>query len=284
MRNSLYFLKETITLFKIEKAGNFLSIISIALILTILGACSGAISLGTNWIDILEREADIAIFTKEGQEDFVKSELEKIPEIEKLYRVSEEEARKEMESILGDESTALTVVSENPFLPYLKLTVSLENREVVLKALENITGIDHIRDNREAASKLTEIIQTMKLIGSTMILAIGFISVIVVSHIIRQDLTLHRKERTTLRLLGAGEGFLNTPYIIKAFLITFISAFFASLFITVAISLFYKSVGLFILPLPKKQELLDSIIKTLAITSIILGTVASFVSLFSKRA
>lgn len=282
MKNLFYFFKETVTLFKIEKLGNFFSVLSIALILTLLGTSVMGIFLGNVWIDILQREADIAVFTLEGNEEAVGRYLKDIKEITKLTEVSKEEAEKEMEDILGGEKTALKVLKENPFLPYFKVETELENRDKVLEFIKEIPGIDHIRDNKEAADKLGDIINVIKIISVGLIVVVGFVSGIVVSHIVRQDLTLHRSERTTLRLLGAGEGFLNTPYVLKALFLTLFAGILASIFLNLIIFLLYKNTAMGIIPLPPIENLKNKTITGIIFSSIILGVMGSFIPILSK--
>lgn len=282
MKNIDYYLKETFTLFKIGKIGNILSIVSISLILMILGLAMGSIFLGNNWIEILKREADIAVFSKEGKEDLLLNDLKAIKEIDDIKAVSKEEAKEEMGNILGDEITAVEILEDNPFLPYFRLSLELKNREKVLREIKDNPYIDHIRDNQDAADKLSEIIRMMKVVGGGIIFTVGLVSIIVISHIIKQDLNLHIKERETLRLLGAGEGFLNIPYILKALILTISSGVFSSLFVFFIIRLFYKYVGVGILPLPHGNELLANTILFILMMSLIFGALGGGIALSSK--
>lgn len=278
-KNTGYYFKEASTLFKIDFKTNLLSILSMGLVLTILGIVISGIIVGDNFINILSKEADIAVFYGEDlnltDRLAIKDELKKIKGIVEIIEVDKEESLKEMEEVLGGDKDVLELFDENPFLPYFNLKVELEEREGVLSALENIRNISHIRDNNEVVERIKLLINNMKLIGAFLAIAVSLVSAIVISHIIRQGIYLNRERIETLTLLGAPPSFIKIPFLIEGVFMSLLAGVLSALMLFMLITVLYNKASSMFLPLPDKNLLIMvNTIVTIGI-SLILGILGS---------
>jgi len=278
-KNTGYYFKEASTLFKIDFKTNLLSILSMGLVLTILGIVISGILVGDNFIEILSREADIGVFYSEDlnlvDRLAIKDELKKIKGLVEIIEVDKEESLKEMEEVLGGDKDVLELFDENPFLPYFNLKVELDEREGVLKALEGIRNISHVRDNNEVVEKIKILINNMKIIGVFLAVAVSLVSAIVISHIIRQGIYLNRERIETLTLLGAPPSFIKIPFLIEGVFMSLLAGALSALMLFLLIVLFYSKASSMFLPLPEKGILIVTNVVLTVGVSLILGILGS---------
>lgn len=287
-KNLKYYIRESLLLFKADARTNRVSVMSIAFILFIGGLFFVSGVTGRNLLAVLREEADIAVFYKEESEESMVRRLEEdlngVPGIISVEPISKESAMKEMEEVLGKDKEVLALFEDNPFAPYLRVKVDLSRRNEVLEKISAWPSIDHIRDNKEVVEKLEQIIRILTFLGIFMLSTILFVSVLVISHIIRQGVFLNRDRIQTLHLLGAPKNFIRMPFLLEGVVMSLISGGLAVLFLSSAIYIFYaKSSGFVFFPLPDMKMLLMSGTAAILVLSIILGIFGSVSGVKSIR-
>lgn len=279
-KNINYYMRESALLFKVDAKSNRVSVLSISFILFIAGLFFAVGFAGKNLLKVLQEEADIAVFYSEETEQNIVRRLEEdlklIEGVLSVESISRESAMKEMEEVLGKDKEVLALFDENPFAPYLRVKVDLVRRETILKELSTWAAIDHIRDNREVVEKIEQIIRILTVLGIFMLSTVVFVSILVISHIIRQGVFLNREQIQTLHLLGAPKSFIRMPFLLEGMLMSFLSGILAVLLLSVAVYLFYTRLGGFgFFPLPEMKRLLLSGAAFTIILSLFLGIFGS---------
>lgn len=280
-----YFLKEAKTLFKIDFLSNIFSIMSIGLIFFILALVISGWGISSHIIEIVEKEAEINVYfdnTLGGQEiDRLIENIESIDGVGKAILINENESYNRMVEILGKEADILKLFEENPFTSFIEVQVHIDEADLIISSLENMEGINYIRDNKKVITRLQDIVIVLKILGVLAMVAVGISTLIVVSHIIRQGIYNNREQINTLELLGAPEFFIGFPFLLEGVFLTLVGGIFASLLLIFTIGFAYKQMGMALpfLPLPASETLTYSMVLLILAISGILGIVGSLFGL-----
>ncbi|KAB3536045.1 FtsX-like permease family protein [Alkaliphilus pronyensis] len=284
-----YFIKEAKTLFKINLLSNVFTIFSTGLILFILSMVISGWWISNEVVRVIEKESEINIYYDEG---IVKDDALKLAEEIKGHEgvleariVKKEEALKRMEEILGKEAQVLEFFEDNPFSGFIEAKIDLNTIDSVIEDVEEMYGITYIRDNREVLDRLYSISKILRILGVIVVVAVGITTLFIISHIIRLGIYNNREEIRTLRLLGAPEGFIATPFLLEGVLLTIGGGALAIILSNLTLEhLFTMMVGpLPFIPLPPVESLKTGLVIITTLLSIFLGIAGGIFGLVSSK-
>jgi cell division transport system permease protein len=249
-----------------EKWINLLTVLSISIGLLILTTFA-AISINMDsMLKRWSRSFGIVVYLDDNLTEKARYRLknffQKDPDIINIKYISEDEALREVEKVLGSKSTILEGFSKNPLPSSFELGLRnelLESSLVKKKAAQIMTmaGVDEVVFGEKWLSSLNRISEIIKialiLLGTIVLVAIIFVtySTIKIFFYRRKD------EIETLKLLGATRNFIRLPFLIEGLCIGvlggLISAFsLYSLYslITVKVPLYLPSIKSAMVALP----------------------------------
>jgi cell division transport system permease protein len=222
--NAGYFARETMTMIRQGLLSNTLSIVSMFLIFFILAMAISGWRISNHVADVIQGQAEINVFYQENMEnDQLRQLIETINNIQGVKEASlvdKNEAYARMAEILGDQANILKIFTENPFSPFIEVTINLDKLDPVVNELNNLTGIDHVQNNKEVLDRLRTITGTIRLFGILIVLAVGISTLVIISQIIRLGIQNNSEQINTLRLLGAPETFIALPFLLEGLLLT----------------------------------------------------------------
>lgn len=289
LSNTGYFLRETLTMLRLNILSNGLSLLSMGLIFFLLAMVISGWWTSSHITDVIQSEAEINVFFDQslGNDD-VSQLIEKIQGIEGVREarlVNEGEAYTRMKNILGEEASVLEVFSDNPFSPFLEVKINLEKADSVRQVLDPMAGIQHIRNNKDVLDRIRNISDMLKLFGFLVVVAVGISTLILISHIIRQGIDNQREQINTLRLLGAPEYFISFPFILEGLLLTLGGGILAVSLATFTIKQAYAQIvgTLSFLPLIPSEVLVPNMVIVVLSLSAILGVFGSILGLKLSR-
>ncbi|MHB1418686.1 MAG: cell division protein FtsX [Bacillota bacterium] len=219
-----FFLSEVYTSFRMHILPTCISIMTIMLALTTLGLMvGGSLNLG-RLTNAVRSQAEISIYLKESLSDDgawgLTGKIRDIPGVRTVHLVNKQQALGEMTGILGNSSEILTAFDGlNPFAAYLEVTVIPEQAGEIAQKAIGLPGVDAVRDNRELLTRLIKLSTVLLWIGLVVVGAVGLLTMVVVSHIVRLGIDTRRDEMEILRLLGASNSFVAAPFILEAMVI-----------------------------------------------------------------
>ncbi|NLI91316.1 MAG: hypothetical protein GX434_03685 [Peptococcaceae bacterium] len=287
--NGVYFLKEAITVFRLNLLSNILSLFSIALIFFMFAMMFSGWRVSNHVAEALQTEAEINVYYNKsiGTEGALQlaGQIEGIYGVKEARLVNESEAYNRMEKILGEESKVLKVFDENPFSSYLEVKIDLEQTDLVLKGLKILPGIEHVRNNRDVLDRVRSIAGTIRIFGTMVLLAVAICTMVIVSHMIRQGIEQNKEQINTLRLLGAPEMFIGSPFLLEGLLLTLGGAAISGLAAALTIRQinFQMASTLPFMPLPSAGVLTHQMLLAIGFLGIVLGIAGSFLGLASAR-
>lgn len=268
---------------------NIFSFLSTGLIFFILAMVISGWWVSSQVVEVIQGEAEISVYYEDDISNIGISQLihdiETVEGVREVRLVDENEAYSRMVEILGKEARVLEFFDENPFNSFIEVNIDLEEISTILDKLDRISGIQHVRDNREVLDRLRNIAEVLRFIGYLVIAAVGVSTLVIISHIIRQGIYNNREQINTLRLLGAPEGFIAFPFVLEGLLLTLGGGILASAMTAFVLEEVYAQlVGpLPFIPLPPREALISNITMLITVLSGMLGIIGSMMGLSSAK-
>lgn len=289
LKNTGYFLKETVLLFKGQLAGNLVSLIGTVLLLMLLGLMLTGSGAAKELVEGLKEEAEVNVYpSQEAAKDMsgILKDIESTSGVRKAVIIDKDEAYRRMEGLLKEDAAILSVFEENPLDPFIEVNVSLKDTKGVVERIKTIPGVDYVRDNQEVLKRIKGVSDFTGRISLFVLVAVSLTSFIILSHMIRQGINKNREQIKTLRLLGASEVFIGIPYVLYGVLFNLAGGVLASLVINAVIRSIYTGLNLDIpfLPLPDREEMSRFITVVLISYSTALGLIVSLIGVPSVSA
>lgn len=227
LRNIGYFLSEVKTIFVLNGFSSALSMVSLTLIFFVVLLAVSGWQVSTDLVNSLQNQAEISVYygdsisgsSVEGLEKSIRS----IDGVKNVTAVTAKEAYGNMSQILGPDASVLSNFEQNPFDGYLEVNIAIDKLAPILKAVEKTAGVDYVRDNQTVLEKLRNIANVVTTLGIIIAIAVSASTFIITSHIIREGVHSHRDQINTLKLLGAPDWFIYSPFIIEGVLLTTVS-------------------------------------------------------------
>ena len=217
-----------------------MSITSIGILTTCLLLVGAAylVTLNVNsMVTFVEGQSEMSVFvirdTGEERVQQIQQEIESNSNVASVTFVSKEEGLERTKESFGDQGYLLDdLEGRNPipdmFVVKVKeISQTASTREV----LENIEGVEKVNAATEVADTLTNVRNIVGTLGSTIILALGIISLVIISNTIRATIFARRKEINIMKFVGATNSFIRIPFLVGGFMLGLFSALLAYLII-----------------------------------------------------
>lgn len=287
--NTGYFFKEAKTIIRLNLLSNIFSLLSTGLIFFMLAMVISGWWISNKVVEAIQGEAEVNVYFTEDLDNAGAKKLAEgisgINGVREARLVDESEAYSRMENILGKESRVLEYFDDNPFSPFIEVKIHIEEIDPILKELDLMTGIEHVRDNREVLERLHSIAGVLKLLGYLIVAGVGISTMVIISHIIRMGIYDNREQINTLRLMGAPEAFVAFPFLLEGLLLTLAGGMMASILAAFALRYVYAQMAgpLPFIPLPPREALTSNMVILVMSLSAVLGVAGSFFGLTSAK-
>ncbi len=180
-------------------------------------------------LDAVKSQIDISVHfkpaTEEARVQTVKIALLSLPEVRDIDFVSADQALERFSAAYGQDSGVLESLKEvgtNPFGPSIVIHASdLNGYPKIMAALSDPLFVQLIEekgfDDRQAMiARLQGITRRIEYAGLGISAVFGLIALLIVFNTIRMSLYTHREEIGIMRLVGASDWFIRTPFYIEA--------------------------------------------------------------------
>lgn len=176
----------------------------------------------------VEDENTITIYLKQEVTTLeavkIGQEIQKIPNVKDAKFISADEGLQQYKEILGSLFDELE--DEENFLPHSWVVTmdDLSQYDQTVSQIKEVEGVESIRDRRDSAMKLTRLNQLVSQVGFWVILALGIVSLFIISNTIRVTMFSRRLEISIMKSVGATNSFIRIPFIVEGVVIGLISA------------------------------------------------------------
>lgn len=204
---------------------SFLTVLTSTVVLLVFGAfvmilenVSGA---------LLSRQSNVTVrlFLQDSagktELEQLKTKIESIKDVENVQLVSKAQALSEFRSALGDQVALVDGLEQDNPLP-ASLEVRLHQSDTMHQAMEKFVEeyhshplVQHVQYSHGVLGRLTELLQSFRIFGSIAIGVMFLIAAFVISVTIRLALYAHRQEIAIMKLVGATNRFIRTPFLME---------------------------------------------------------------------
>lgn len=167
----------------------------------------------------IENDVSVRVFidlgAQESDRENLRSELEKIPNIETITYSTRDE---ELDKLIGSygEEFNLFGGDDNPLHDVFILSTAMPDQTgAVAEAAEKLTFVAKVEYGGTTAEKLFDTISTMRTIGVIIIVGLLLIAVFLISNTIRITIFSRSTEIEIMRLVGAKNSYIRWPFLIE---------------------------------------------------------------------
>lgn len=222
MANLAYILQESFDGFRRARISSLISTMTISFLLIIIGIFALVSTNVDHIVTALNARFDIQAFIDNTLDDSqitgLRQQLSQIEGIRQISFYSKEQAAREFQKEFGED--LFDILGENPLPSSFNVVLRQEYRtpdliESVAKGISDLRGIDEVVYNNQALKILGKYAQMAKVINSAILIFVSFGSLLVISNTVRLIIIAKRSIITTMQLVGATRGFIQSPFIIE---------------------------------------------------------------------
>jgi cell division transport system permease protein len=195
-------------------------------------------------VSLVKEKIDVSLYLKpDAEEDKIlalKSEISNFPQVKEIKYISKAEA---LESFKAKRQSnpeileALKVLGKNPLSP--SLIIKSKNIDQYDELITNLNKINsdiiesrNFDDHKESLAKINAISRKINEIGVLISFIFVVITLLVVFNAIRVAIYTHKREIGIMRLVGASNWFVRSPFLVSAII-------YALLGVLIIIAIFY---------------------------------------------
>lgn len=179
-----------------------------------------------------EESVAITVFFDEGlSEDEIKEigkEVGKRTEVRDMVFVSAEEAWESFKEVYfeGNEEYA-EGFSENPLANSANYAIYLKDiskQSTLVKYLESLEGVREVKQSQSVAETLTEFNKILSIVSGGIIMILLCVAVFLINNTITVGIAVRREEIAIMKLIGATDYLVRSPFIVEGIVIGLIGA------------------------------------------------------------
>jgi len=231
------------------RSSYFTSIVSIMLLLFVLGLL-GFIVLNTQRLADFIREnigftVMLADDAREGDILRLQKTLDAQPYTKSTKYISKEDAAKEMEQELGQDF--ISFLGYNPLQPLIEVKVKAawanpDSLSSIDQLVGHFPGVSQVYYEKSLLEKINENVKKISIFLLTLFGLLFLIALALINNTIRLSIYSRRLVIRTMQLVGATNGFIRRPFILKGALHGIYAGIAASALLTLVI--YYGTMGL----------------------------------------
>ena len=165
--------------------------------------------------------------------EHIGEELSKIPGVNKIEFVSQEDAYNQMRIRLKDWESTLEGIEPTIFSPsYVVTLTDLSLNASVQNSINQLDNIKKITSSNETINALINIGNWVRIVTGVMLVILIAISVFIISNTIKLTVHVRRKEISIMKYVGATNNFIRTPFIIEGIIIGLLSGLLSVLLVS----------------------------------------------------
>nr|WP_317361790.1 permease-like cell division protein FtsX [uncultured Blautia sp.] len=167
--------------------------------------------------------------TKQEQIDQIGSQIKKRTEVLKMEYISADEAWEEYKGIYleGEDEEIAEGFKENPLANSARYNVYLKNVEKqsdLVKFIEGLEGVRKVEQSKQAADTLSSVNKLIAYVSVIIILILLAVAFFLISNTITMGISIRQEEIGIMKLIGATDFFVRSPFVIEGILLGAIGA------------------------------------------------------------
>jgi cell division transport system permease protein len=284
LTNSRYGIRDSFRSMTRHKLMSFLTILTIAITLTILSLSSLVAVNSYNASKSVEDQLRIVAFLNqdvdETQSQTLRDKLLATEHVTNVEFISKEEA---LQSLSGDFSQSnidlqSTLEGDNPLPNTLRVTVdNAENIESIAKAIQGEPQVESVRYGQDVVHNVISLNRSATIIGGIVIVIMVIATLFLINITIQLTVANRSEEIEIMRLVGAKNSFIRFPFFLEGLVLGFLGALASGAFVWWSYEKLYSYLlaNLPFLPLFNNDYMLQILLGSNVALGIILGALGS---------
>ncbi len=228
-----YSIKEGIRSVWINKIFSIASIATMAACIFLFGVFYSILVNFQGMVKDVESGVAITVFFDEGstQEamDVIGIKIAQRPEVQRFNFVSADEAWEDykMEYFEGNEDAAAAFGTENPLANEASYEIymsDISQQSDLVEYLEGLPGIRKVRQSETVANTLSDANKLIGIITGAVIVILICVAIFLISNTVRTGITVRRNEIRIMKVIGATDAFVRSPFIVEGLFIGAVGA------------------------------------------------------------
>lgn len=280
-----YLLKEG---FKNVWNNRIMSIASIGVLISCLVLTGTAALLSMNVAKVVESVGDSNVTTvylddeiDELKGTYIAKEINKLENVTKVQFYSKEDAILTYKEVLGEEVFKNMQGKNNPLPNAVNVTMDdLSKYDETVKSILKIEGVNSVNSRREVAQRLTSLNSLVSKLSIFVIIALGIISLFIISNTIRMTMYSRRFEISIMKSVGATNAFVRIPFIIEGIVMGLISSVLSTLALMFLYDMVMSAIAhlIPITPIPF-TDVVWIVVASFTIAGTLIGALGGFISI-----
>jgi len=180
----------------------------------------------------LEQRKGILVFLDDGltggQIEYLRAEIQKLPELEELKFVSKEEALEQFRRSLADDDL-LEALGSNPLPASFELKLKAGQRgagelERVSNTIGSLKGVEEVSYGGAWTMRLDKLLDSLTLVNIVVGVIVGLAVGFVIANVVRLTLLARKESIRIMKIVGATKHFVRIPFLLEGLLLTLTSA------------------------------------------------------------
>jgi len=234
----------------------------VAVTLLILGAFVLFVGNLSNWTRTVESSIEINAFLAEGADhEKVREAVERLPGVASVTFISKEQALREVRKSLGDRADILEGLDENPLPDTYRIKAArAEDVPSLARSIERIAGVDKVNYGQGIVEKVIAVTRWVNLASLVSAGLLGIAAVFLIMTTIRLSVAARQEEIGIMKILGASNWFVRSPFLMEGMTVGFGGAVLAALVLSLVylslVNQLEKAPLFFLQPVTDRQFLL----------------------------
>ncbi|WP_307342555.1 permease-like cell division protein FtsX [Metabacillus malikii] len=228
----------------------FASISAVTVTLILVGTFI-VIMMNLNHVaDNLENDVEIRVLidvtAKEDAQAKLKTEIEKLEQVDSVVFSSKEQELNNLVESLGEEGKSFELFEQNNPLNdvfIVKAKEPQDTKEVAAK-IGKFENASKVKYGQEEVEKLFKVISVSRNIGIALIIGLIFTAMFLISNTIKITIFARRREIEIMKLVGATNGFIRWPFFLEGLFLGALGAVIPIVLIVIG----YRSLYAYALP------------------------------------
>ncbi len=229
-----YSIKQGICNIGRNKMFSFVSVVTMSACIFMFGIFYILVTNFNAMIENAEKSVAITVFFETGVPDErleeIGQDIYRRPEVSNCVFVSKEEAWEYVKETYfeGREELAAAFEGDNPVANSEHYEIYLSDvsmQDALVSYIETMDGVREVHQSAKIANTLTDFNRLVSYVSAGIILILLAVAVFLISNTISVGISARREEIAIMKLIGATDFLVRTPYLIEGMIIGLIGAF-----------------------------------------------------------
>lgn len=223
-REGIYLTKEAFRTIKRHKAVTSISVVIMSLSLLMLAVFLLATDNLLRFVGEAQRDMKVYVYLEDGLDDRQVQELHlqimSAEEASSVVFITRNEALADFRKQLGDDSDMLDALGTNPLPDAFWVTPNGEHRnrasmDALAGFIAELPGVEEVRYGREFLARFAAIVRGVYFVDIVVGIIVILSAVFIISNAVRLTVIGRKKTIEILKLVGATNRFITTPFLIE---------------------------------------------------------------------